>query len=65
MNSTADVPISVEDVMALLTHIARVEDLKIAYKHSRWGATIAGASALVGGMMAGPPGIFIGKCALF
>ncbi|NWH85115.1 CS012 protein, partial [Aegithalos caudatus] len=53
-------PISVEDAMALLSHVASVEKLRIAYKHSQRGALLAGTAALAGGLLGGPPGIFIG-----
>ncbi|NXI33172.1 CS012 protein, partial [Sterrhoptilus dennistouni] len=53
-------PIRDEDVMALLSHPDLVKDLKAAIKYSHRGALVTGASALVGGLLVGPAGFFIG-----
>lgn len=57
-------PIRADDVMKLLSHIAQVKGMKAAVAHSGRGAVLTGASAFVGGMLGGPPGIAVGKCAL-
>ncbi|XP_030060254.1 protein C19orf12 homolog [Microcaecilia unicolor] len=53
-------PVRINDVMALLCHISDQQKMKVAIKHSGKGALIAGASAFLGGLMGGPPGIAIG-----
>uniref|UniRef100_A0A8C3DTZ3 Uncharacterized protein n=1 Tax=Corvus moneduloides TaxID=1196302 RepID=A0A8C3DTZ3_CORMO len=57
-------PIRVDDVMQLLVRIASVKGMKAAVAHSGRGALLTGASAFVGGLLAGPPGIAAGECAL-
>ncbi|XP_053843738.1 protein C19orf12 homolog [Vidua macroura] len=52
--------VCVNDLMVLLTHIATVIGMKAAVTRSRPGATLAGALAIVGGMLGGPPGIAVG-----
>ncbi|NXW73303.1 hypothetical protein DUI87_14051 [Hirundo rustica rustica] len=53
-------PIRTDDVMALLSHLARVKGMKAAVTHSGRGALLTGASAFVGGVLGGPPGIAVG-----
>ncbi|NXO61242.1 CS012 protein, partial [Phainopepla nitens] len=53
-------PIRVDDVMALLSHVAKVKGMKAAVTHSGRGALLTGASAFVGGLVGGPPGIALG-----
>uniref|UniRef100_A0A8C8R6I6 Chromosome 19 open reading frame 12 n=1 Tax=Pelusios castaneus TaxID=367368 RepID=A0A8C8R6I6_9SAUR len=53
-------PIDVNDVMHLLCHISEERKMKAAVKHSGQGALVVGATAFVGGLMGGPPGIAIG-----
>ncbi|NXL77065.1 CS012 protein, partial [Leptocoma aspasia] len=53
-------PIPVGDVMKLLSHIATVKGMKAAVTNSGRGALLTGASAFVGGMLGGPPGIAVG-----
>ncbi|NXI23445.1 CS012 protein, partial [Sterrhoptilus dennistouni] len=53
-------PIPVDDVMALLSHLAKVRGMKAAVAHSGRGALVTGASAFVGGVLGGPPGIAVG-----
>ncbi|NXH37892.1 CS012 protein, partial [Dicaeum eximium] len=53
-------PIPIDDVMALLSHVATVKGMKAAVAHSGRGAMLTGASAFVGGMLGGPPGIALG-----
>ncbi|XP_014110912.1 PREDICTED: protein C19orf12 homolog isoform X1 [Pseudopodoces humilis] len=53
-------PIRVDDVMALLSHVAKVKGMKAAVTHSGRGALLTGASAFLGGLLGGPPGIAVG-----
>ncbi|NXI35810.1 CS012 protein, partial [Galbula dea] len=53
-------PVNVDDVMQLLCHLSEVKGMKAAVKHSGRGALVAGATAFVGGLMGGPPGIAVG-----
>ncbi|KFW02809.1 PREDICTED: protein C19orf12 homolog [Eurypyga helias] len=53
-------PISVDDVMQLFCHLSQEKGMKAAVKHSGRGALLAGATAFIGGLMGGPPGIAIG-----
>ncbi|NWX26645.1 CS012 protein, partial [Notiomystis cincta] len=53
-------PIHFDDVMKLLSHVATVKGMKAAVTHSGRGALLTGASAFVGGMLGGPPGIAVG-----
>ncbi|XP_074769837.1 protein C19orf12-like [Athene noctua] len=53
-------PIHVDDVMQLLCHLSQVKGMKAAVKHSAQGALLAGATALLGGLVGGPPGIAVG-----
>ncbi|TRZ06342.1 hypothetical protein HGM15179_020763, partial [Zosterops borbonicus] len=54
-----EMPIPVDDVMALLSHLAKVRGMKAAVAHSGRGALVTGASAFVGGVLGGPPGIAV------
>ncbi|KAF1535589.1 hypothetical protein FQV10_0003632, partial [Eudyptes schlegeli] len=53
-------PIHVDDVMQLFCHLSQVKGMKAAVKHSGQGALLAGATAFIGGLMGGPPGIAVG-----
>ncbi|NXB03013.1 CS012 protein, partial [Cnemophilus loriae] len=53
-------PIHVDDVMKLLSHVAQVKGMKAAVAHSGRGALLTGVSAFVGGVLGGPPGIAVG-----
>ncbi|NXE86674.1 CS012 protein, partial [Menura novaehollandiae] len=53
-------PIRVEDVMQVLSHLSEVKGMKAAVKHSGRGALLAGATAFLGGLVGGPPGIAVG-----
>ncbi|KFW03683.1 PREDICTED: protein C19orf12 homolog [Fulmarus glacialis] len=53
-------PISVDDVMQLFCHLSQKKGMKAAVKHSGRGALLAGATAFIGGLMGGPPGIAVG-----
>ncbi|NXC27452.1 CS012 protein, partial [Campylorhamphus procurvoides] len=50
----------VDDVMELLNHLAQVKEMKATFGHAKWGAVLAGASAFLGGTIAGPTGIVVG-----
>ncbi|NXF90512.1 CS012 protein, partial [Eubucco bourcierii] len=52
--------ISLDDVMQLLCHLSQEKGMKAAVNHSGRGTLVAGASAFVGGLMGGPPGIAVG-----
>lgn len=54
----------VEDVMTMLTRVAEATGLEAAYRHSCRGAVVATPFIIGGGLLFGPVGIFIGKCAL-
>uniref|UniRef100_A0A8C3XWF3 Chromosome 19 open reading frame 12 n=1 Tax=Chelydra serpentina TaxID=8475 RepID=A0A8C3XWF3_CHESE len=53
-------PINVNDVIHLLCRISEERKMKAAVRHSGRGALVAGATAFVGGLMGGPPGIAVG-----
>nr|XP_006008747.1 PREDICTED: protein C19orf12 homolog [Latimeria chalumnae] len=54
-------PLRVDDVMRLLCHLSEERSIRAAVKHSARGAMVAGATAFVGGLMGGPPGLAVGK----
>uniref|UniRef100_A0A674H671 Chromosome 19 open reading frame 12 n=1 Tax=Taeniopygia guttata TaxID=59729 RepID=A0A674H671_TAEGU len=56
----AGMPSHDDDVMALLCHIAKAKHIKASYTHSKRGGILAGGGAVLGGMLGGPPGIFVG-----
>ncbi|KAI3376748.1 hypothetical protein L3Q82_000347 [Scortum barcoo] len=49
-----------DDVMRLCCEISAHDQIKVAVKNSTKGAVVAGGSAFVGGLLAGPPGIAVG-----
>ncbi|NWU52560.1 CS012 protein, partial [Dromas ardeola] len=53
-------PIRVDDVMQLFCHLSQEKGMKAAVKHSGRGALLAGATAFLGGLVGGPPGIAVG-----
>ncbi|NWW13303.1 CS012 protein, partial [Oreocharis arfaki] len=53
-------PVHIDDVMYLLIRIASLKDMKAAVTHSGRGALLTGASAFLGGLLAGPIGIAAG-----
>ncbi|XP_065519246.1 protein C19orf12-like [Lathamus discolor] len=53
-------PINVDDVMQLFCHLSQEKGMRAAVKHSGRGALLAGATAFIGGLMGGPPGIAVG-----
>lgn len=50
----------VDDVMRLCCELSAHEQIKVAVKNSTKGAIVAGGTAFVGGLLAGPPGIAFG-----
>ncbi|NXG27867.1 CS012 protein, partial [Dromaius novaehollandiae] len=53
-------PIRVDDVIQLFCHLSEVKGMKAAVRHSSRGALLAGATAFIGGLVGGPPGIAVG-----
>ncbi|NXU75241.1 CS012 protein, partial [Oreotrochilus melanogaster] len=53
-------PVDIDGIMQLLCHLSEERGMKAAVKHSGRGALLAGATAFVGGLMGGPPGIAVG-----
>ncbi|KAM6354426.1 protein C19orf12 homolog isoform 1-T2 [Alca torda] len=53
-------PIYVDDVMKLFCRLSEEKGMKAAVKHSGRGALLAGATAFLGGLVGGPPGIAVG-----
>ncbi|NXL91891.1 CS012 protein, partial [Alectura lathami] len=53
-------PIRVDQVMQLLCRVSQEKGMKAAVKHSGRGALLAGATAFLGGLVGGPPGIAVG-----
>ena len=51
----------IDDVMRLCCEISAHDQIKAAVKNSTKGALAAGGVAFVGGLLAGPPGIAVGK----
>ncbi|XP_053174766.1 protein C19orf12 homolog [Scomber japonicus] len=49
-----------DDVMRLCCKLSAHEQIKVAVKNSTKGAMVAGGTAFVGGLLAGPPGIAVG-----
>lgn len=50
-----------DDVMRLCCNLSANQQIKVAVKHSAKGAAVAGGSAFIGGLLAGPPGLAVGK----
>ncbi|XP_013796707.1 protein C19orf12 homolog [Apteryx mantelli] len=53
-------PIRIDDVMQLFCHLSQEKGMKAAVRHSGRGALLAGATAFIGGLVGGPPGIAVG-----
>ncbi|CAK6961999.1 protein C19orf12 homolog [Scomber scombrus] len=49
-----------DDVMRLCCELSAHDQIKVAVKNSTKGAMVAGGTAFVGGLLAGPPGIAVG-----
>ncbi|XP_029977295.1 protein C19orf12 homolog [Sphaeramia orbicularis] len=50
----------VDDVLRLCCELSAHDQIKVAVKNSTKGALVAGGTAFVGGLFAGPPGIAVG-----
>ena len=50
-----------DDIVRLCCEISAHEQIKVAVKSSAKGAAVAGGGAFVGGLLAGPVGIAVGK----
>ncbi|KAJ0001920.1 hypothetical protein NQD34_001716 [Periophthalmus magnuspinnatus] len=50
----------IDDVMRLCCELSAHEQIKVAVKNATKGALVAGGSAFVGALLAGPPGIAVG-----
>ncbi|XP_067256681.1 protein C19orf12 homolog isoform X2 [Chanodichthys erythropterus] len=50
----------IDDIMGLCCEISENQQIAAALQHSAQGAAVAGGGALLGGLIGGPPGIFIG-----
>ncbi|XP_067007426.2 protein C19orf12 homolog isoform X2 [Anabrus simplex] len=53
-------PINTQELMNVLATLSEQQNLRVAVKESFKGGCIAGAGAMVGGMLLGPPGLAIG-----
>lgn len=58
-------PVNVDDVIVLFCCLSKVKGMKAAVSHSGNGLLMAGTTALIGGLLGGPPGFVVGKCRLF
>ncbi|XP_058848711.1 protein C19orf12 homolog isoform X2 [Acipenser ruthenus] len=58
--SLARMPVRVDDVMRLCCDLSQQQQMKAAVKHSGKGAFVAGATAFMGGLVGGPPGVAVG-----
>ncbi|XP_041123572.1 protein C19orf12 homolog [Polyodon spathula] len=52
-------PVRVDDVMRLCCDLSQHQQMKAAVKHSGRGAVVVGATAFMGGLVGGPPGIAV------
>ncbi|NWI97752.1 CS012 protein, partial [Pitta sordida] len=53
-------PVPVNEVMQLLCRVSEAKGMRAAVTHSGRGALLAGATAFLGGLVGGPPGIAVG-----
>lgn len=51
----------IDDVVRLCCEISGHDQIKVAVKNSTKGAVVAGGTAFVCGLLAGPPGIAFGE----
>lgn len=58
--TTQEMAPRVDDVMRLCCELSAHEQIKVAVKNSTKGAMVAGGTAFLGGLLAGPPGIALG-----
>lgn len=54
-------PINTDEIIKLVAELSTLEELKVTVTESAKGACIVGASAFVGSLMGGPPGLALGK----
>lgn len=54
-------PINTDEIIKLASELSTLEDLKVTLVQSAKGACLVGASAFVGSILGGPPGLAIGK----
>ena len=50
-----------DDVMRLCCNLSANQQIKVAVKNSSIGAAVAGGTAFIGGLLAGPPGLAAGE----
>ncbi|KFU97545.1 PREDICTED: protein C19orf12 homolog [Pterocles gutturalis] len=53
-------PMDADDVLLLFCSLSRSHGMKVVVKHCGRGTLLAGATAFIGGLMGGPPGILLG-----
>ncbi|XP_063044290.1 protein C19orf12 homolog [Engraulis encrasicolus] len=53
-------PSRMDDVMRLCCDLSANQQIKVAVKNSTKGAAVAGGTAFIGGLLAGPPGLAVG-----
>ncbi|KAL2088858.1 hypothetical protein ACEWY4_015757 [Coilia grayii] len=53
-------PSRMDDVMRLCCDLSANQQIKVAVKNSSKGAAVAGGTAFIGGLLAGPPGLAVG-----
>lgn len=56
-----NMPSRMDDVMRLCGNLSANQQIKVAVKNSGKGAAVAGGTAFIGGLLAGPPGLAVGK----
>ena len=54
-------PVEVDDVLQLLALLADETQLKVTVKGSLKGGALVGVTAVIGGVLLGPPGLAIGR----
>ena len=57
-------PVEVDDVLQLLALLADETQLKVTVKGSLKGGALVGVTAVIGGVLLGPPGLAIGRSTL-
>ena len=58
-------PVEVDDVLQLLALLADETQLKVTVKGSLKGGALVGVTAVIGGVLLGPPGLAIGRSAYY
>lgn len=54
-------PINTQELLSLITQLCDEQNLQVTVKESLKGGVIAGSTTVVGGMLAGPIGLAVGK----